>query len=379
MAISSKRIDQLIARRKFIKPKRYARWLHHLDGINPSLPTAPALPEEPFTRDPNPVISPIPPDDIPNTLSINSDPIDLTRVHFGTTTVISINPSANNYRPYGSDFDIPPFPWNIHAHLLQQFVDIAISQWHPRKITDKLDCYWRAVRNERNSLADPEPTASTTDTPPTYYSSATEDTGTNNEDTTDSDLEDADSDTGLDGALEQRQTTIEGIRGLVQASASERHVHPTTSLPHLTSLRYNRATLYHCDTGHYQFDIIPGRQYHFNDVTITENRGNLEIRAICPEIIDTDALDISTATTPPVEEDSIKTPSAADDPTYSQPDSESEDDELDYDEESSDESDADVNNASGTPDDAIDLTQSDCENSTGPCTDLFYGSDSELV
>ena len=44
----------------------------------------------------------------------------------------------------------------------------------------------------------------------------------------------------------------------------------------------------HLDTSGRQFPILPGVDYHFNDVTVSlrENRTGLNILAVCPELID---------------------------------------------------------------------------------------------
>ena len=53
------------------------------------------------------------------------------------------------------------------------------------------------------------------------------------------------------------------------------------------------------DTSGHQFTILPGVDYHFNDVTVslTENRTGLEILAICPEVVDVSNLPDTTQRT----------------------------------------------------------------------------------
>ena len=75
-----------------------------------------------------------------------------------------------------------------------------------------------------------------------------------------------------------------------------------TLSPHFPGTELNTATFgrtlfTHLDTSGHQFTILPGVDYHFNDVTVslTENRTGLEILAICPEVVDVSNLPDTTA------------------------------------------------------------------------------------
>ena len=314
MAITSRRFDQLIARRKLVKPKHRARFLHRLDGIASEFPTAPTLPAEPFLRDQNPTTV-YHADDIPTFIIINTDtgdntPIIRTRptVRFNFTTEIAINPTQNNYHPYGTEHPSPTYSWNIHAHLLQQFVENVVShlRWSPEKVTNKIDRYWNHVRNELASHEDL--TTSTTATPSSdgYYENSEEE----DKDTT----EDPSSSTYPSASVEEASS---------HSPTTPRNIHHPTlaDLEHLRSYPYN-ALFSHCDTTFVQFPLIPGNDYHFNDVYVHVNpsTGDLEIHAVCPEIVDiTNQPDIESVDTPSTTHTTYSVASTAVDNTSNHP------------------------------------------------------------
>jgi hypothetical protein len=269
MTLPLRRLNQLVARRTHVKPKHRNRILQKIDGIPKHFPLAKPLPEEPFVRDPTPVVCPIPEevppsvwttpaktttgyrihrcvdwnawdkaqkekdttdsdesegedttdedsnedrktnatpttfdtdsveDDLPlvtttkiettihpgdtrtirfsSATTIHYLPTDPRSVHFGTSAEIAINPnSAGAYHPYGTNYSPPPFPWNIHAHVQQLYVEQVLinPQYNLQKLTNKLDTHWRHVCDELNSWsADSGSTAAET---PEYFEPDTE-------------------------------------------------------------------------------------------------------------------------------------------------------------------------------------------------------------
>jgi hypothetical protein len=335
MVIPPTRFEQLIARRKYIKPNRYARWLNHFDGNNRNLRTTELSPEVPFVRDTHPIVTPLPVDDIPNTLSTNNDHINPTLVSFSTVTETSINPSPNHPTPYQSSAP-PATPTSTNTTYFQQ----------------------------RHSTS-----SSTTDSPSTYYTTDEEVESTSSEE---------EEDTTISTRSEQRRAALQNIR--LQIIENYPRTNATfNDIENIPTLTYQSAQLTYCNSNLQSFPLETGIEYFFNDVSIIINNGNLEIIAVCPEVIDTTLQndDIDNGSIPTPNQDSVKTPPAADDPTYSQPETDPESEELDFDEslseeldlseDSSEESDEHEDNefyeAAGTQEDAIDLTQSDCDTS----------------
>jgi hypothetical protein len=311
MPLLSRRLDQIIARRRHARPRDRARNLlnlgYKIDGITEDLPTT-EVPYErtPFIYDPYPKINDVPPVSEDEVLNRNRV------IKFGTITEYPIDNNAYTH-PSGSNFEPSDYPdWNRHAPILLdffRFIDTTTDDVQKGEIISE---YWRGHFRappveaviEEQLAARAQVARRIVPVPPLQD---------NNEDTsrvpTEVSLaEEHPSD-------EQNTDSSDDESELTTPSRRERRFNqyvegPCVSCllsPHFPGVDLNTATFgrtffTHLDTSGHQFTILPGVDYHFNDVTVslTENRTGLEILAICPEVVDiTNLPDTTNPTTGP--------------------------------------------------------------------------------
>ena len=124
MPLFSRRLDQIIARRRHAKPKDRARHLinvrYQLDGITDTFPTTetPYI-RTPFTWEPYPVIWDVTP--LPEHEVFDRE----HKVTFGTITELPLdNPPLEH--PTATNFPITHYhDWNTHASVLLDFLDFS--------------------------------------------------------------------------------------------------------------------------------------------------------------------------------------------------------------------------------------------------------------
>jgi hypothetical protein len=302
MPLLSRRLDQIIARRRHARPKDRARNLinlgYQLDGITEDFPTTetPYLRTR-FTYEPNPLIADITPE-------VNDNFIIDRKVSFGTITVYPTD-NLPPVHPSGTHFPSSDYPdWNRHAPTLLDFIEFIDVPWDDNTKKAVIEEYWTKrfgptptsgqlleelaqargahleapqvqVQVDGNiSLTDNEEDTTIATTTREYPSDEDSTAGTS---TSSSDDESTPS---------KRQKRFNSYTtGPCVPCTVNNSVIPGRLLD---TYIFGRTLLTHLDSSGRQFTILPGKDYHFNDVTITldESRTGLEIVATCPEIVD---------------------------------------------------------------------------------------------
>jgi hypothetical protein len=426
MTISSRRLNQIIARRKLARPKHRTRHLqnlgYQLDGITEDFPTT----ETPYKREP--FIHETCPEIFDVTAAHPTDTGDLTRervIKFGTITEYPIDNLPYNH-PSGSDFPPSSYPdWNRHAPILADFFNFLDTTSDDEDKAQAIAEFWigrfRAppveaiIQQQLAARAQigrrlvpvpplPQPRNEEEDTtiPPSISLADNEDHPSDEESvanssvTTPSELE------------ELHRTYCDGPAVCCSAS----RFFPGRDV---NAGIYSRCYFTHYDASGDQFTILPRVRYHFNDVTVVldDNRRHLHIRAKCPVTVDVSTVpdyeDTSNLPEPTrynlrninrtprtnesSDEDSEPTPEPFyNDPDYTLSDEEQEDEVLLIDTNNSGTSTNESSNAdyttNSTPNarvnlslpDTIDLTQSDSdEDSAGDIILLNISTSTENV
>jgi hypothetical protein len=327
MPILSRRLDQIIARRRLARPKDRARNLlnlgYQLDGITEDLPTTDVPYERtPFIYDPYPEINDVPP-------PLENEVLSRNRVvKFGTITEYPINNNAYTH-PSGSSFEPSDYPdWNRHAPILLDFFRFLDSTTDDVQKGQIISEYWkghfrappveaviqeqlaaRAQAGRRIIPVPPVPPAENNDedTSCVTLEIPLAEEHPSDEENTDS----SDEESGFTTPSKRQRRFDQYVEGPCVSCLLSPHF-PGTDLNTAT---FGRTLFTHLDTSGHQFTIRPGVDYHFNDVTVslTENRTGLEILAICPEVIDVtntpDSTNPSTGSTSGPTPPSTSTPS----------------------------------------------------------------------
>ena len=142
MSPSSRRLDQIIARRRFARPKERARHLQNLgyqiDGITSIFPTTERPYERtPFIYDPYPEINDVPPTPEDDLLFPNRV------IKFGTITEYPIDnlaythPSRSNFEPL--DYT----DWHRHAPILLDFFNFVDTTTDDVRKGQIISQYWK--------------------------------------------------------------------------------------------------------------------------------------------------------------------------------------------------------------------------------------------
>ena len=319
MSPSSRRLDQIIARRRFARPKDRARHLQNLgyqiDGITSIFPTTERPYERtPFIYDPYPEINDVPP-------SPEDDLLFPNRViKFGTITEYPIDNLAYTH-PSRSKFEHLEYTdWQRHAPILLDFFNFVDTTTDDVRKGQIISQYWKghfrappveariveALAERAGQLVLPPGINEDISRVPPNVSLAEE--HPSDEENTDS------SEDGSDESTRKRQKRFDHYVGPCVSC---------TLSPHFPGIELNAATFgrthfTHLDTSGHQFTILPGVDYHFNDVTVslTENRTGLEILAICPEVVDVTNLPDTTGNSPTTSRKKRKTYTTATARTY---------------------------------------------------------------
>jgi hypothetical protein len=290
MVPQPRRLDQIIARRRLAKPKDRARHLktlrYQLDGINDLLPTT----ETPYKR--TPFIYETYPAfwDIP---ALENDIYAETRkVKFGTITEYPID-NLPPLHPSGTRFSPTDYrDWNTHAPTILDFIEFANLPWDDTTKKAVIAEYWQKRHQATLTSAELEAELALHQQAlvPPVEEEASKDTTTGNG--SDQDNHPTDEDTSSESD-EDSSTHTQPKRRRYFDHYTEGPCVSCTLSPHFPGTELNTATFgrthfTHLDTSGNQFTILPGVDYHFNDVTVslTSNRTGLEILAICPEVVD---------------------------------------------------------------------------------------------
>jgi hypothetical protein len=346
MPLLSRRLDQIIARRRHAKTRDPARVFpslkHQLDGITDALPTTTSpYKRTPFIFEHNPNVADIPPE-------VNNI-INDRAVKFGTITEYPLDNLANQHPRLRQ---VPPSElpdWNRHAPVLLDFIDFLNPLWNDETAREVLYEYWNqryvpaptlaiaAARREEEALrarnADqqqaPVPEeievpqaveqvdvanayhqedSTLNDVTENEYQTEEEDTYTNTSTTAESTKCDHPSD---EDTTNNDDTSSEGSTPSKRQRRFNQYVPgPCVSCTFNNSFCrsggrlldtgiYGTTLFTHLDTSGHQFPILPGVEYHFNDVTVSlrENRTGLNILAVCPEVINIDNVQEGTTKT----------------------------------------------------------------------------------
>ena len=344
MPLLSRRLDQIIARRRHARPKDRARFLadlkHQLDGITDALPTT----ETPYVR------TPFIYDYRPTfkscfcSLEHGSDSILNQRtVKFGTITEYPLD-NVPHQHPRLTSF--PPeqlTDWNRHAPVLLDFVDFInlhgvedeftreiINEYWAQRYTPVLPPEVAERRRLQARIPQEEPVPEEIEVPQdveqvdiahAYH----RDDSTLNE-TTDNEYQSNEINTNTsttvastnpnsgDHPSDENTTNTDDSSDVSTPSKRQKrfnHYTPGPCVPctlnssfcHtggalLDTAIFGTTLFTHLDTSGRQFPILPEVDYHFNDVTVSlrENRTGLNILAVCPELIDLSNLQDTTGT-----------------------------------------------------------------------------------
>jgi hypothetical protein len=293
-----RRFDKIIARRRNIHPKQRASHLkdvgYQLDGITDLLPTT----ETPYQRtsfiyDTYPIFWDIPALDN----EINNEN---RKVKFGTITEYPLD-NLPPPHPSGTFPATDYRDWNLFAPTLLEFIEFANLPWDDNFKKDILAEYWitrnqaTLTTNELNRRLEALQAEEEQAAPPVedqVLPNAEEEDTTTIANVSDQDDHPTDEDTTSSSEDETSTPTPPKRRRYFDHYVEGPCVSCTIS-PHFPGIelntgRYGHTYFTHLDTSGHQFDILPGVDYHFNDVTVslTENRTGLEILAICPEVVD---------------------------------------------------------------------------------------------
>ena len=332
MPLLSRRLDQIIARRRHARPKDRARALtnlkHQLDGITDALPTTEGhYVRTPFIYDYNPPIVDIPLelDNIPNHRA----------VHFGTITEY---PLDNLPHQHPRLTRIPPSElpdWNRLAPVILEFIEFIDAPWNEETTRQVLDEYWNQryqpaprlavaaarreaarvreglhyeeddsvpeeieVQQEVVDIADAfhqedstlnEVTANEYEidsTTSTTVASTNPNNGDHPSDENTTNYWDDSSTEESTQSKRQRRFNQYTPGPCVACTFNNSFCHTGGAL--LNTAIFGTTLFTHLDTSGRQFPILPEVDYHFNDVTVSlrENRTGLNILAVCPELID---------------------------------------------------------------------------------------------
>jgi hypothetical protein len=318
MNIRFRRLNKIIARRSRTRLERQEYHLenlrYQLDDIPETFPTTETpYTREPFIYEPYPNIYDVPPIDDPD-LNTNR------QVKFGTITEFPIDNKPFTH-PSGSKFPPSAYAdWNRHAPILLDFLNFIDPETCGLRKGELITEYWKAhtsappveaIIQERltaraqfggPSLEPVRPTHEDEEDTCTTAASTTHDYPTDEEDepsTTSSDDKSTPS---------KRQRHIDSYTPGPCVPCTISTAFPGHTLD--TAI-FGTTLLTHLDTSGRQFSILPNKDYHFNDVTISldDSRTGLRILAICPEVVDVsevpDTVDTSTivpATVPKKEE-----------------------------------------------------------------------------
>jgi hypothetical protein len=308
MVPQPRRLDQIIARRRLAKPKDRARHLktlrYQLDGINDLLPTT----EIPYKR--TPFIYETYPTfwDIP--ALENEIYAETRKVKFGTITEYPID-NLPPLHPSGTRFSPTDYrDWNTHAPTILDFIEFANLPWDDTTKRAVIAEYWQKRHQATLTTAELEAQLALHQQavePPVEEEEEREDTTTignvsdeENHPTDEYTSNESDADSSTHTPPKRRRYFDQYTEGPCVSC---------TPSPHFPGIELNAATFgrthfTHLDTSGNQFTILPGVDYHFNDVTIslTENRTGLEILAICPEVVDvTNVPDTTETSTDPTD------------------------------------------------------------------------------
>jgi hypothetical protein len=301
MTISSRRLKQIIARRKLARPKRQIRHLqnlgYQLDAITEDFPTTETPYErEPFIYDPYPEIYDIPPTD-EEYLNRNR------QIKFGTITEYPIDNKPYTH-PSGSNFPPSAYPdWNRHAPILLDFFNFLDTTTDGVQKGEIIAEYWnghfrappveaiiqeqlaaRARIDRRIVPVPPVPAARDNEEDNTIPNDITVNNNDNHPyDEYSTSTSTSSSDSSTPSKRQKRFNSY--VPGPCVPCTFNSSVIPGRLLD--TGI-FGTTYLTHLDTSGRQFTLLPDTDYHFNDVTISlrENRTGLNIVAVCPEVID---------------------------------------------------------------------------------------------
>ena len=317
MPLLSRRLDQIIARRRHARPKDRARSLinfgYQIDGIKENLPTTETPYERtPFIYDPYPDISDIPPTE-------NGDLSRNRAISFGTITEHPIDNLPYTH-PSGSNFPSLDYPdWNRHAPILLDFFNFIDTTTDDRQKGEVIAEYWKSHFTappveailQQQLAARAQVGFRLVPIPPLPPVQEPVDGNVSDEDTTivsSTHNHPSDEDT----------TNTSDDEGSTPSKRQKRFDHyvPGPCVPCtfnscfpprlLNTGIFGTTLLTHLDTSGRQFTLLPDTDYHFNDVIISldEGRRGLKILAICPEVVDVTAVpehvEIPTANPPTI-------------------------------------------------------------------------------
>lgn len=356
MTISSRRLKQIIARRKLARPKRQIRHLqnlgYQLDALKEDFPTTETPYErEPFIYDPYPEIYDVPPTD--------EDDLNRNRqIKFGTITEYPIDNKPYTH-PSGSTFPPSAYPdWNRHAPILLDFFNFLDTTTDGVQKGEIIAEYWnghfrappveaiiqeqlaaRARIDRRIVPVPPLPAAGDIEedtTVPNDITIANNDNHPSDEDSTS--IGTSSSDDSSTPSKRQKRFDFYVPGPCVPCTFNSRVIPGRL----LNTGIFGTTYLTHLDTSGHQFTLLPDTDYHFNDVTISLNeaRTGLDIVAVCPEVVDVTTVpehtrfnlrntNLAPSTNESSDDDSeLTTESSFNDPDYTLSDKEPEDEEL---------------------------------------------------